>query len=313
MNSFKPEIDVLLATWNGSRFLEEQLDSLLGQTFQNFRLLIRDDRSTDSTLQIVEEYRSRYSDRIFVRKNLDRQGACHTFSLLMEESTAPYVAFCDQDDIWRSDKLAISLSAMKESESRHGSDVPVLVFSDMEIVDESRQVIAPSLWRQSHVHPERATLGAMLVQNLVTGCTALANRSLLLNGCPVPEAASMHDSWLGLVAAAFGILHPIHEATVQYRQHGGNAVGAGRGWRGGNIVQRLRRDQFFKNRIEASRRQSAAFARRYTQVLSAEQKEVLEAWSTSQRLPAFVRHWTLHRSGLRGTSFLNHVGFLVRV
>lgn len=231
----------------------------------------------------------------------------------MEESAAPYVAFCDQDDIWRSDKLAISLSAMKESESRHGSDVPVLVFSDMAIVDESRRVIAPSLWRQSHVHPERATLGAMLVQNLVSGCTALANRSLLLNGCPMPEAASMHDSWLGLVAAAFGILQPIQEATVQYRQHGGNAVGAGRGWRGGNIVQRLRRDQFFKNRIEASRRQSAAFARRYTQVLSAEQKEILEAWSTSQRLPAFVRHWTLHRSGLRGTSFLNHVGFLVRV
>jgi glycosyltransferase involved in cell wall biosynthesis len=313
MNSTKPEIDVLLATWNGAHFLEAQLNSLFRQTFQDFRLLIRDDGSSDSTLQIVERYRSRYSDRVFVTKNLARQGACRTFSLLSEQSAAPYVAFCDQDDIWHEDKLALSLSAMKESEARHGSDLPILVFSDMAIVDEDGRVIASSLWKQAHVRPDRATLGAMLVQNLVSGCTTLVNRNLLLKGCPIPGAASMHDAWLGLVAASFGILQPLHKTTVQYRQHRANAIGAGSGWRGGSLFQRLRGDQPFKDRIDASRQQSAAFARRYAHLLTPEQQNLFDAWSTSQTLPAFIRHWTLHRNGLRGTSFINNVGFLVRV
>src|SRR6266446_3486951 len=193
MKSRNYEIDVLMATWNGSRFLGEQLDSLFSQTFQNFRLLVRDDGSTDSTLQVVEEYRSRYPDRMFVRTNRGRLGACRTFSLLAEESTAPYVAFCDQDDIWRSDKLAIGLAAMKAIEAQHGVDLPALVFSDMAIVDEDRKLMSPSLWKQAHVNPARASFGAMLVQNLVAGCTSLANRSLLLKAIPVPESAGMHD------------------------------------------------------------------------------------------------------------------------
>jgi len=312
MNSWNYEIDVLMATWNGSPFLEEQLSSLFCQTFENFRLLLRDDGSTDSTLQIVEQYRSQYPDRVFLRNNLARQGACRTFSLLAEESTAPYVAFCDQDDIWRSDKLALSMSAMKAIEAQHGIQMPVLVFSDMAIVDEDRKLMAPSLWKQAHVNPARASFGAMLVQNLVAGCTTLANRSLLLKAMPVPETASMHDSWLGLVAAAFGICHPIHETTVQYRQHRGNAIGAGRGWRLGNIF-RLRYDRQFDERIAASRRQSKAFASRYGHLLTHRQKDVLQAWSSSQVLPPFVRQWNLHRSGLRGTTLLNHLAFLVRV
>ena len=99
-------------------------------------MIVRDDGSSDSTLQIVEQYRSRYSDRVIVRKNLSRQGACRTFSLLAEESAAPYVAFCDQDDIWRADKLELGYAAAKQVEAEHGVHTPVLVFSDMELIGE---------------------------------------------------------------------------------------------------------------------------------------------------------------------------------
>src|SRR5215831_9373134 len=100
----RPEIDVLMATWNGSRFLGQQLDSLFRQTFQNFRLIVRDDGSSDSTLQIIESLRAREPERVFVHRNSTRQGACATFSLLAQQSDAPYFAFCDQDDVWRADK-----------------------------------------------------------------------------------------------------------------------------------------------------------------------------------------------------------------
>src|ERR1700688_4506342 len=101
MNSPCVEIEVVMATWNGGRFLEEQLESIFSQSFQNFRLTVRDNASTDSTLEIIEKYRSRYPDRVVVHRNHTRLGACATFGLLVQESDASYVAFCDQDDVWR--------------------------------------------------------------------------------------------------------------------------------------------------------------------------------------------------------------------
>jgi glycosyltransferase involved in cell wall biosynthesis len=311
--STKPEIDVLMATWNGSRFIKEQLDSLFCQTFQNFRLIVRDDGSSDSTLEIVEQYRCRRPDSVLVRKNPVRQGACRNFSLLAQESTAPYFAFSDQDDIWRPDKLALELAAAKSIEAEHGVHTAVLVFSDMELVGPDNRLTARSVWKMKHVNPHRARLGSMLVQNLVNGCTALGNRSLLLHGMPIPEEAFMHDFWLGLVAAAFGILRPLDATTVRYRQHQHNAMGAGSGLRVADAFKRLLGDPSFKKGIERSRRQAEKFSERYASQLSTEQKEILQVWSKSQNLPAGVRHWTLYRNGLTRTSFLNNLGFLARV
>ncbi len=311
--SKKPEIDVLLATWNGSRFVEVQLDSLFCQTFQNFRLIVRDDCSSDSTLQIVEQFRSRHSDRVLVRKNSSRQGACRTFSLLAEESEAPYFAFCDQDDIWRADKLELELAAAKGIEAEHGVHTPVLVFSDLELVGPDHRLLAHSVWKMKHMNPHRASLGTMLVQNLVNGCTMLGNRSLLLQGIPIPEEAFMHDFWLGLVAAAFGVLGPLDETTVGYRQHEHNTMGVGSGLRIVDAFNRLMGDPAFSQGIAKSRRQAGKFADRYASQLSTQQKEILQAWSKSKDLPAGVRQWTLYRSGLRRTRFLNNLGFLARV
>lgn len=313
MNSASAEIEVVMATWNGSRFVEEQLDSLFSQSFRDFRLTVRDDASTDSTLEIVEKYRSRYPDRIVVQRNHTRMGACATFGLLVQESDASYVAFCDQDDVWRNDKLDISFRAMQTVERKYGINTPVLVFSDMALMEEDRTVIAPSLWKMAHVNPARSTLGTMLAQNLVSGCTALANRSLILKGRPIPGNATMHDAWLGLVAAAFGILHPLDETTIQYRQHEGNAIGAGRGWKLADAYRRLIGDQQFSDEVQSSRRQARSFAVRYANELDEAQRRVLNTWSNSQDLPAIVRHWTLYRNGLRRTHWLNTIGFFARV
>src|SRR5579862_7162715 len=125
-----------MATWNGARFLRDQLDSLFCQTFQSFSLTVRDDGSTDSSLKIIEDYRHRYSERVVVHRNSVRLGPCANFSLLAQQSSAPYVAFCDQDDIWRKDKLAVSIDAMKRLEKQHGNTTPVLVFSDMVPINE---------------------------------------------------------------------------------------------------------------------------------------------------------------------------------
>lgn len=303
-----------MATWNGSRFIGEQLESLFSQSFQAFRLVVRDDGSTDTTLDIVEGYKNRYSGRIVVYQNPIRLGPCANFSLLLQESIAPYVAFCDQDDIWRKDKLEISFEAMQRLENKHGPDTPAIVFSDMTPIDERGRTLAPSWWKAAHVNPIRASLGTMLVQNLVTGCTSMANRSLISKACPIPMGAEMHDAWLGLVAAAFGVLCPLTESTVRYRQHDGNAWGAGQRKTSTNLLQKIRNDrQLVKARVEGSRQQARLFTRYYDRQLSDQQRRTLSAWSRSEDLPPFVRQWSLHRNGLRGTTLHNHLGFLSRV
>lgn len=307
------EIDVLMATRNGSRFLKQQLDSLFNQTFQNFRLLVRDDDSSDATLEIIERYRCQYADRVVVLRNSKREGACQTFSLLAEESAAPHVAFCDQDDIWRADKLELSLVAARKIEAERGPGTPVLVFSDLKLIGRNEEVLAASMWRMKHVNPQRASLAAMLVQNLVTGCTMLANRNLLLLGLPIPEEAVMHDFWLALVATAFGVFYPVNKPLVEYRQHEENALGSGRSWRLGDGFKRLINDPRFKEGIGASRRQAEKFVERYDDRLSAKQRGICRAWSESEGLPAGIRQWTLYRSGLRRTSVLNNLAFLARV
>jgi glycosyltransferase involved in cell wall biosynthesis len=309
----RPEIDVLMATWNGSRFIEQQLESLFHQSSQNFRLIVRDDASTDSTLQIIERFRARRPESVLVNRNSTRQGACRTFSLLAAESDAPYFAFCDQDDVWLSDKLERELTAAKQIEAECGDHTPVMVFSDMELIGPDNRRQSASMWKMKHMNPHRATLGALLVQNLVTGCTVLGNHSLLLKGLPIPEEALMHDFWLGLVAAAFGRLVPLDKVTVRYRQHENNANGAGKGFRIGDAFRRVVQDPVFAQGIARSRSQSRKFTERYASQLSPQQKEVLQAWSRSKDLPVGVRQWTLYRNGLRRTRFLNNLAFLARV
>ena len=307
----KPVIDVLLATCNGGQFLEQQLDSLFNQTFQRFHLIVRDDCSSDATLSIVERFQSIHPGSIELHRNNSRQGACRNFSLLTQQSNAPYFAFCDQDDIWHPDKLERSLKALQDIEGQNGTGMPALVFTDVALVDEKAACIAPSMWRSLRVCPERLTFASQLVQNLVTGCTVLGNRSLLKLGSPLPEDARMHDDWLGLVATAFGVVRPLRHVTMDYRQHANNAIGTKAGWRAAKLSQ-LWKDPALTVYIGASQKQARAFATRYASRLSPEQKTAIETWSTMQQRSALFRHWDLYRHGLRRTGFWNNLGFMVR-
>lgn len=221
-------IDILLATYNGERFLAEQLDSLVTQTHSNWRILARDDGSADGTLEILRNYKSRLGDKFeIIEDGRGNLGGTGNFSTLMEASTAPYVAFCDQDDIWRPEKLAMALAAVTQLEKEWGAEVPCLSFSDLEVVDELLDPIAASFWSHENISPERANeLSRVLTQNVVTGCTAAMNRSLVALAAPIPEDAMFHDWWVAITAAAFGRISPVRQALVQYRQHGENEIGS---------------------------------------------------------------------------------------
>ena len=149
--------------------------------------------------------------------------------------------FCDQDDVWFPDKIAVTLGKMQELEGRHGGERPLLVHTDMKVADGNLRVVADSLWRYQKSDPVRGeALNRLLVQNCATGCSMMINRALCDLALPIPAEAMMHDWWLVLVAAAFGTIGHCAEPTLLYRQHGANDVGAKK-WSLADLVPQLAR------------------------------------------------------------------------
>jgi glycosyltransferase involved in cell wall biosynthesis len=222
-------IDILLATYNGARFLPEQLRSLEEQTFGDWQLVVRDDGSTDGSLAVVAEWAARTGRPVRILEDGSKcLGAMANFGALLEASDAPYFALCDQDDVWLPEKLSLMLKRLQEAEARCGEDTPLLAYSDLQVVDEDLRDIHPSFRTFSALitpAPEKA-LQNIMVRNVVTGCASLGNASLRRMALPIPREAIMHDWWLALAAAAKGGLIDLPDATVLYRQHGKNALGA---------------------------------------------------------------------------------------
>jgi glycosyltransferase involved in cell wall biosynthesis len=235
--------------------------------------LIRDDGSTDGTLAIVRRFaRSRPDQIALLKDSSPRLGVCQSFSRLVEHSDADYMVLCDQDDLWLPGRIAKSLARIHAAESEHGASTPVLAHSDLTVVDENLKTIAPSFWRYSRLRPELGQgLNRLLVQNVVTGCATTINRALARLASPIPAAAApMHDWWLALVAAALGRIETAPDATVLYRQHTRNCLGATR--HDARYVMRCIRDALFgrgvSRRFQVARRQAHALLHRYAPRLS---------------------------------------------
>ncbi len=230
-----PRLAILLSTYNGEKFLPEQLDSLFAQSYANFILVARDDGSSDGTISILRDYKERLADRIHLIENSSTNlGARDSFAYLMEyvlnkkqelDIESAYMLFCDQDDVWFPNKIEVELKAMLECETSNPGS-PILIHSDLEVVSETLEAVAPSLARYQGLETHRNGFNQMVVSNLVTGCTALLNESLARKCLPVSSNAIMHDWWLALVASAFGKVVYLDQALIHYRQHGSNTIGA---------------------------------------------------------------------------------------
>lgn len=276
------EIDILLATCNGASFLEEQLRSVYaGKSGPDFRMLVRDDGSTDDTCQILDKWAASAPDFVIVTDGQGSLGTALNYSRLMDFVEAQYVAFSDQDDVWLPEKLSLLHQKMMGVESILGKDTPLLVHSDLMVVDRSLRMIAPSFWRFQKIDPQYTGFSATLVQNSVTGCAMMANRALVELARPVPRQAIMHDWWLALVASAFGKVVPIRKPLLMYRQHGTNTVGA-KNWSSGSKLRRATRATGKKTVGEALKTTTAQceiFLQRYGDKLTSQQRVIAEAFS----------------------------------
>jgi hypothetical protein len=230
-------VAILLATYNGERYLDELMRSLLSQTYQDFVVIVRDDHSSDRTPAILDHWSAAQPNKISVvsddRGNLRSLG---NFARLMELCDAPYFAFCDQDDVWLPNKIELAITKIRQLENQFGKTTPILVHSDLKVVDGDLREIAPSFFSYSHINLGNAErLDHMIINNVVQGCASMGNRALLKLGRPIPDGVLYHDWWVALVATSCGVLRTIAEPTILWRQHGRNQVGAGHRQRRGTL------------------------------------------------------------------------------
>ena len=216
----KDRVTVILSTYNGEKYLAEQLESILSQEDVDVTLLIRDDGSRDSTIPLLREFAARYDNVRWIAG--DNSGVAGSFLTALKEAdgSCDYFAFSDQDDVWEPRKLANAVQALRAQNDVH---LPMLYCSKLEIVDERLQHIGFTKALFRDIGFKNA-----LFQNIVYGCTGVMNRAArdLLNSTESLGKILMHDWWCYLVVSAFGLVIFDDRSAIKYRQHGRNQVGA---------------------------------------------------------------------------------------
>lgn len=224
------KIDILMASYNGSKFIQQQIESILNQTYQNFTLIIGDDYSTDNTPLIVKELQKKNPEKIVFFEFKENVGLRENFSRLLDYVEADYIMFSDQDDVWLPHKIEISMAKMKELESTYGPEEPILVATDAIVANDDLKEIHPSYMKYALFNnPDQFTkLNRLLCHGAFMGYSQLFNKSLLNLISPIPPEADTHDYWTSLAAAAVGKIGFINQPTLFYRQHESQYIGAKR-------------------------------------------------------------------------------------
>ncbi len=299
-------VTILLAVYNGENYLKEQIESLLGQTVNDIKIIIRDDGSTDSSVDIINNFCAKYPDKVSCISGDSTGSAKTNFACLLEACDDDYIMFCDQDDVWYPNKVEQTLKIMKDTESGN-KDLPVLIHTNLAVVDEKLNVISNSFFdfqKISCVMP----LSQLLVQNNVTGCTVMINRALKEKCGAIPNDCIMHDWWLALVATAFGKVNYTQEATMCYRQHAGNQVGAKASYGLAFIKRKLATLDEVRKNYNATYTQAKAFLECYGASLSQSQYDMIKTYCEIPQMCKFKKIRTIEKYGFKKCTRLRVIG-----
>lgn len=302
-----PKISILLSTYNGAKYLKEQLSSLNNQTYKNFKIIIRDDGSSDDTLQILQSYDV---EIIETKENLGAKGS---YEIVLEyglsSPNTEYFMFCDQDDVWESDKVEKTIAKIKKMEKEYGN-IPLLVHTNLEVVDEYLNTISKSMWEYEKINSNLNSLNRLLIQNTITGCTMMINRELAQKCLAIPKEAIMHDWWIGLVASEFGKITFLEESTIKYRQHGKNDTGT-RKYSFEYIFNRFKKSNEIN--IDKNIIQARKFLEVYYSDLDKNTNKMLADFSSIKEKPYLIRIYILFKYDLFKCGFFRNLGLILKI
>lgn len=209
-------VSVAMATYNGEKFLRQQLESIYKQTHNNIEVIVNDDCSSDTTVDILHEFHLKYG--LNYKVNIKNQGFVQNFQNALARCSGNFIALADQDDIWLPQKLEILLKEIKDYS---------MICSDAILINEQGQQINESLKSYQKIFiPEKEILKYLVYNNFVTGCTCCFKKELLSTAIPIPVGFGYHDWWLALAATKANGIKYLPAPLVKYRQHSSNDTGA---------------------------------------------------------------------------------------
>lgn len=299
------EVSIVMATYNGASYLEEQIESLFKNTYTDWILEVSDDGSTDKTMSILERYEQQYPDKIIINQNYETLGATRNFLEGAVRAKGNYVMFCDQDDVWLPDKIEKTLAFMKEREKIAGN-VPVAVFTDAKPVDAVLRTLYDSFFAYNYLDVTKTDLPHLLMENKVIGCTTMVNRELLNRITDFPNCARHHDWWVALIATVFGDLAYLDEVTMFYRQHGNNVVGSQSFF--SYLVDRVKNIKVQKNTLIKTEKQAWEFYEIYKKYLLEEQAQIVKDFAYIHGQNWIERRDRLFRHGFWKTGKARNIG-----
>lgn len=317
-----PSVEIVLAAYNGGKYIAELLNSIVCQTYDNWKILVRDDGSSDNTNEIIDHYADSHPGKL--RRIIDDNGnvgVIKNFEILLGGCCADYILLCDQDDFWMPDKIEKLINRMLSAEDEASKDCPILIYSDYKIVDEELQEVAPSFWRLVNIKPWHNSLNRLLVENVITGCTVMMNRKLVEMCLPFGKQIIMHDWWMGLVAALFGRLAYIEEQLVCYRQHDRNVIGARsnrnkikdfiRKLLAGKVIKmyKMNRDIIKNGLVVEAAKQASSLLENYRELLNANDKKIIEKLIEFSNSNILKKQYLMMRYGFFRGRFLENIEF----
>lgn len=228
-------VDIALATFNGEKYIKILLNSLLNQTYKNFIIHICDDGSTDDTLTICKNHPLYLNNQLIIHETNGNNGAYKNFRRVISHCESDYIFLCDQDDFWKPHKIE---KMMKKIQEKGGNNSPVLVFSDLDLVDIDLNRLGLTFFEVTQKSLNAAYPIDFIFSNHIPGCSMLFNKKAKDSFLPMPEDFYFHDWWIAICTSFFGEIVYIQEPLIDYRQHDNNTVGT-KTMMHNNIVQKI--------------------------------------------------------------------------
>lgn len=263
------KVAVVMSTYNGEKYVREQLDSILNQTYKNIEIIVRDDGSKDNTVNIIKEYQEKYSNiKLVIGKNL---GFIKSFFELLKITESDYYAYADQDDIWIENKIELAVNLLDELDNSK----PNMAFGNSDYYDENMNLIGEGEKNR------KFSFNRALFECIGQGMTMTINkktRDYIVNN--PPNNCFFHDWWTYLICIGLGNVAYSNVTTVKYRRFKKNATSEGQGyirllvWRIKNLL--------LNNGIKDVKRQMINYKEIYYKDLKEEDKKILELFSNEK-------------------------------
>lgn len=306
-------VKIIMATYNGAKYITEQVESVMKSEYRDFHLYVFDDCSKDDTIFSLEFLSKKYPDMITIVQNETNKGHTGNFleglhEVAQDGNEKDYYMFCDQDDIWMPKKIGITVAAMEAMEKKYGKSMPLLVFTDARIMSDRGERLGTFI-KQSHYEVEKRDVAHILMENKGMGCTMMMNHALASKLQKYPEYARHHDWWFMLAASALGHTAFVNRPTLLYRQHGNNEVGVS-GF-AQYAVGRVKKLKAQKKQIEALYLQAEEFFQTFKSELSEENKRVFRAFTEMKKQGWLARRKTALKYGFLKSGIVRNIGLMI--